>query len=63
MITDADGFKFVEDDDKWTEGLVATYKNTVLLYEQIQEIKKALQVSEETLKQLQNKFDEIWRKS
>jgi len=62
MITDTDGFKFVEDDDRWQEGLVATYKNTVLLHKQIQEIKKALQVSEETLEQLQNKFDEIWRK-
>lgn len=42
MKVDTDGFIFVEDDDRWQQGLVATYKNTVLLHDQIKELKELL---------------------
>lgn len=43
MKADTDGFIFVEDDDRWQQGVVATYKNTVLLHDQIKELKKLLE--------------------
>ena len=43
MKVDADGFIFVEDDDRWQHGVVATYKNTVLLHDQIKELKELLE--------------------
>lgn len=43
MKVDTDGFIFVEDNDRWQQGLVATYKNTVLLHDQIKELKELLE--------------------
>lgn len=42
MKVDTDGFIFVEDDDRWQQGVVAAYKNTVLLHDQIKELKELL---------------------
>ena len=41
MIIDEDGFKRVEVGDHWYDGLYATYENTVLLHEQIRELREA----------------------
>ena len=41
MITEADGFKHIEGFEPWQEGLYATYDNTVLLHEQIRELREA----------------------
>lgn len=43
MKVDTDGFIFVEDDDRWQQGVIATYKNTVLLHDQIKELKERLE--------------------
>ena len=43
MKIDADGFKFVEADDRWQEGLIATFENTKLLHEQILELREILE--------------------
>ena len=43
MKVDTDGFIFVEDDDRWQQGVIATYKNTVLLHDQIKELKELLE--------------------
>ena len=42
MITEADGFKRVEVGDHWYDGLYATYENTVLLHEQVKELRVLL---------------------
>ena len=47
MITEADGFKRVEGGDHWYDGLYATYENTVLLHEQVKELRELLQKLEE----------------
>ena len=41
MITDADGFKHIEGSEPWYDGVYATYDNTVLLHEQIRELREA----------------------
>ena len=41
MITEHDGFKHVEGHDSEREGIHATYDNTVLLHEQIRELRNA----------------------
>ena len=43
MKVDTDGFIFVEDDDRWQQGVIAAYKNTVLLHDQIKELKERLE--------------------
>ena len=43
MITEADGFKRVEGGDHWYDGLYATYENTVLLHEQVKELRELLE--------------------
>ena len=47
MIIEADGFKRVEVGDHWYDGLYATYENTVLLHEQVKELRELLQKLEE----------------
>ena len=47
MIIEADGFKRVERGDHWYDGLYATYENTVLLHEQVKELRELLQKLEE----------------
>ena len=41
MITEPDGFKHVEGHDAERAGIHATYENTVLLHEQIRELREA----------------------
>ena len=41
MITEPDGFKHVEGHDAERAGIHATYDNTVLLHEQIRELREA----------------------
>jgi hypothetical protein len=41
MITESDGFKHVEGHDAERAGIHATYDNTVLLHEQIRELREA----------------------
>jgi hypothetical protein len=41
MIIEADGFKRIEGFDRWQDGLYATYENTVLLHEQVRELREA----------------------
>ena len=42
MITEADGFKRPEKGDPMGEGIMATYENTVLLHEQVKELRVLL---------------------
>jgi hypothetical protein len=42
MITEPDGFKHVEGHDSEREGIHATYDNTVLLHEQVKELRVLL---------------------
>ena len=41
MITEADGFKRVEGSDPYRIGIHVIYDNTVLLHEQIRELREA----------------------
>ena len=50
MIIEADGFKHIEGFDRWQDGLYATYENTVLLHEQVKELRELL---EKVLKKLE----------
>lgn len=43
MITEADGFKHIEGFEPWQDGVYATYDNTVLLHEQVKELRELLQ--------------------
>lgn len=47
MIIEEDGFKHIEGFDRWQDGLYATYENTVLLHEQVKELRERLQKLEE----------------
>ena len=63
MITEADGFKRVEVGDHWYDGLYATYENTVLLHEQVKELReiqeKIIQILENITQKLEGgKADE-----
>ena len=42
MITEADGFKRPEKGDPMGKGIMATYENTVLLHEQVKELRVLL---------------------
>lgn len=41
MITEDDGFKRPEKGDQMGKGIMATYENTVILHDQIREIREA----------------------
>ena len=43
MIIEADGFKHIEGFERWQDGLYATYENTVLLHEQVKELRELLE--------------------
>ena len=63
MITEADGFKRVEVGDHWYDGLYATYENTVLLHEQVKDLRevqdKIIQILENITQKLEGgKADE-----
>ena len=42
MITEADGFKRPEKGDPMGKGIMATYENTVILHDQIRELREAV---------------------
>ena len=43
MITETDGFKRPEKGDPMGKGIMATYENTVLLHEQVKELREQLE--------------------
>ena len=63
MITEADGFKRPEKGDPMGKGITATYENTVLLHEQVKELReiqeKIIQILENITQKLERgKTDE-----
>jgi len=51
MITEADGFKHVEGHDSERAGIHATYDNTVMLHEQVKDLRE---IMEKTIQLLEN---------
>ena len=58
MITEADGFKRIEGSNPWADGVHATYDNTVLLHEQIRELREAFDLLLQKLEEEKNERNE-----
>ena len=57
MITEADGFKRVEGNDPYRIGIHVIYDNTVLLHEQVKELREILEKTIQVLENIVQKLE------